>query len=362
VPNSDQAAKLNRGADRTRAVRVLVVDDCAVTREYLTHMFNASRVLEVIGTACNGAEALRFIEEQRPDVVTMDVNMPVMNGFEATRHIMSTDPLPIVILTASWDSEQVNMGFKALEAGALAALAKPRGLGHAESPAQVRELVSTVRALSEVKLVTRRWRDGKGSRPVERPRAPRRNRRILAVGTSTGGPPVLQRIMSALPADYPWPVVVVQHISPGFLEGMVDWLDQGCAVRVCAARDGDLLRPGVVYLAPDDVHMVVTEEETIALLDVPADNGLRPAVGRLFQSVADVYGGSATVVLLTGMGKDGAAELKKLRDCGAATIVQNRETCVVFGMPGEAVRLDAAMHTMSPDEIADFLVAEVARV
>jgi two-component system chemotaxis response regulator CheB len=342
-----------------RKLKLLIVDDSSTCREYLKYLFEKDGGFQVVGAARDGLEAVRLAERLRPDVITMDINMPVMDGIEASRKILETRPVPIVMVSEVWDSEEVQRAFAAMEIGALAGVQKPAGLGTKDAEESARKLLRTVKLMAEVPVmrrlpspaVSRSTVTSKLCCPVEG-----RNFQVVAMGASTGGPPVLKAILSRLPADYPLPVLVVQHISPGFLTGMVEWLRKVCRVHLRIATDGQRLRPATVYFAPDGFHMEVTGEGTLALRDAPPEHAVRPSVSFLFRSVAKVYGRDAVAVLLTGMGRDGAAELKELRDRGALTVAQNEETSVVFGMPGEAVRLGAARCVLHPAAIGDLLL------
>lgn len=343
-------------------IKVLVVEDSAVARELITHILSSDPEISVIGTAANGAEALEFVSRQKPDIITMDIIMPKMDGFEATRRIMETDPLPIVIVSASLVKEEVEKTWRAVEAGAVAVLEKPAYSDLVNKSGDAAGLVQTVKLMSQVKVV-RRWK----RTPLTQPAAPgparekivpRRPRqvKVVVMGASTGGPQTLHQILSRLPADYPAPILLVQHITPGFTAGFVDWLDRSCALRVRIAVHGERAVPGTVYVAPDGLQMKIDKVGGIAAVKDDPENGLRPAVSYLFRSAAGAFGDKAVGVLLTGMGRDGAAELKLMRDCGAITIAQDKESCIVFGMPGEALKLEAAEYSLSPDQIADMLV------
>jgi two-component system, chemotaxis family, protein-glutamate methylesterase/glutaminase len=256
-----------------------------------------------------------------------------------------------------------------MEAGAVACVEKPRGKAHPDYHAMAAHLVQTVKLMSEVKVI-RRWRRPPGPRipgqtgtqdptaPAFPPRAPREIE-LIGIGASTGGPPVLQTILSALPKDFPVPLLIVQHIAAGFVAGLVEWLNQTTGLKVQVAAYGAQPLPGHVYLAPDDFHLAVGPSGGIALSKEQPENGLRPAVAHLFRSLAQSYGPRAVGVLLTGMGKDGAQELKELKDCGAFTIAQDRETSVVHGMPGQAIALGGAVRVLPADKIAPALIALV---
>jgi two-component system chemotaxis response regulator CheB len=347
-------------------IEVLVVEDSAVVREFLVHLLSSSPQLHVVGTAGSGEEALQAVERWRPDVITMDINMPGMNGFEATRRIMETYPTPIIIVSGSWDPEEVATSFRAVEAGALAVMPRPFGVGHSEHQATATSLIQTVRLMAEVKVV-RRW-----GRPVRPAAAPVRVASIptiaeqvqaevqaVAIGASTGGPLVLRTILSGLPTTFLAPVFIVQHMAAGFMPGFVEWLGQSSALPISIAVHGQEALPGSVYVAPDGYHMQVQRGGRILLTDEPPEHGLRPSVSCLFRSVAQAYGANAVGVLLTGMGKDGAAELKTMRQGGAVTIAQDKESSVVHGMPGEALNLDAVSYVLSPEQIAAALASLV---
>lgn len=341
-------------------IRVLVVEDSAVVREFLVAVLEADPELHVAGTARDGAEAVEAVPRLRPDVITMDIHMPRMDGLEATRRIMETCPRPIVIVSGSTDWREVVGSFDAMEAGALAVLPRPPGPGHPDHASAAAELVRTVKLMAEVKLV-RRW---PRPRPVAaRPRAPAMGLApesskvgIVAIGASTGGPPVLHGILAALPRDFPAPLAIVQHMAVGFIGGFAEWLAQTSSMPVHLAAHGQSLLPGHVYLAPDGQQMTVVRGGRVVLTDGAPEHGLRPSASCLFRSVAEAYGCDAIAGLLTGMGRDGAEELKLLKDRGAITFVQDKDSSVVHGMAGEAIRLDAAMLVLPPEKIAPVLV------
>lgn len=349
-----------------KTINVLVVEDSPVAQMLVVHILNSAPHLRVLGTANNGQEALAFLERQRPDVIVMDIHMPGLDGYETTRRIMETQPVPIVVCSASFDPAEVAGTFRALDAGALALVAKPVGFGHSEYATMAAKLVETVTLMAEVKVVKRwpRSRTGATAAADSAPRVPARPAggaiKVVAVGTSTGGPPALHALLAGLPVDFPAPVVIVQHIAAGFLTGLVEWLGQAARFPVKIAEHGEGLQPGQAFLAPDGHHLGVTASGRIALSRLPPENGLRPAVSYLFRSVAEAFGAQAAGVLLTGMGRDGAEELKLLRDRGAMTYAQDAETSVVHGMPGEAIRLGGACHVLPPERIA-MALATLAR-
>jgi two-component system, chemotaxis family, protein-glutamate methylesterase/glutaminase len=351
----------------TGKIKVLVADDSPVMRALLVELLNAAADFEVIGAVGDGQAAIDFLERagSRPDVLLVDIHMPNLDGFEVTRRIMETRPLPIIICTATADPRELAITFRSIEAGAVACVEKPVALG-ADFEDRRRNLLQTLRLMAEVKVV-RRW--GR-QRPPHTAAPPEREPifgaaappviRFVGMGASTGGPPVLQTILSSLPKDFPVPLVIVQHIAPGFLGGMVEWLSETTGLRVHIAAHGTTPLPGHAYVAPDDFHLAVDTGGRLLLAREAREAGLRPSVSYLFRSLAHHCGPSAIGVLLTGMGKDGAAELKEMRDRGACTIAQDRETSVVHGMPGEAIERDAATMVLPADRIAGALIAQVA--
>ena len=338
-------------------IKALIVDDSPVARQLLDHILSADPEIRVVGFANDGEEAVELARRTKPDVITMDICMPKLNGYEATRRIMETCPTPIVVVSASWRPEDVDATFRSIEAGAVAVVQKPVGIGHPDYERAAQELVQTVRLMSEVKVITRRPRPAQRSKTSSTLEAaptgmvqPKTS--VVAIGVSTGGPPVLQTVLSLLPQEFPAPILVVQHIASGFLGGMVEWLDRATALSVKIATDGEPLERGHVYFAPDGLHMGVTQAGHVTLSSGPRENSMRPSASFLFRSVAAAFGRSAVGVLLTGMGRDGAEELKLLRDTGAVTVAQDEASSVVYGMPGEAARLGAATHILPPDQVA----------
>jgi len=343
-----------------RTINVLVADDSKVTRMFLVHLLESDAQIRVIGAVGDGQAAVDFVHSNAPDVVLMDMHMPRLDGFEATRRIMQTRPVPIVICTASANAKDVAIAFQAIEAGAIACVEKPLGSEHRDFETLAAQLLEAVKLMSEVKVVRRlaRSRPSPPPRPVDWQRAIAEIK-LVGIGGSTGGPPVLQTILAALPKDFPAPVLVVQHIAHGFLAGMAEWLNQTTGLRIHIASHGTCPLPGHVYLAPDDCHMGVGAGGAIVLTREEPEQGLRPAVLFLFRSLAEAYGPNVLGVLLTGMGSDGAAELKLMKDRGAITIAQDRDSSVVHGMPGVAIALGGATHVVAADGIAAALVALV---
>jgi two-component system chemotaxis response regulator CheB len=346
-------------------INVLVVDDSRTARMLLVHLLESDPRIHVLDAVDSGQAALELLKDRKPDVVLMDIQMPRLDGFETTRRIMETQPVPIIICTATTDPKEVATTFRAMEAGAVACLEKPVAPEHPDYAEQVRSLLETVKLMSEVKVV-RRWPRSRSNLAATAAtpaivEARRNGIRLIGIGASTGGPPVLQTIMAGLPKDFSVPLLIVQHIAHGFLSGLVEWLSQTTAWQVHIAGHDTLPLAGHAYLAPDDLHMGVSRSGRIRLTHEEPENNLRPAVSFLFRSMAEICGSDALGVLLSGMGKDGAAELKLMKDNGATTIAQDRESSVVHGMPGEAIELGGATHVLSADKIADTLITLVKR-
>lgn len=342
-------------------IKVLVAEDSTVTRMFLVHLLESDPRIRVIGAVPDGQAAIEFVRQTRPDVVLMDVHMPGVDGFEATRRIMESRPVPIVICSASANIRDVVVAFQAMEAGAIACVEKPLGGDDADFETLAAKLLETVRLMSEVKVVRRFARARPLAARAEQLR-PQSEVRLIGIGASTGGPPVLQMILASLPKDFPAPVLVVQHIARGFLPGMAEWLNETTGLRIHVASYGTVPLPGHVYLAPDDLHMGIGAAGTIVLTREAPENHLRPAVSYLFRSLAGTLGANALGVLLTGMGSDGAAEMKLMKDRGATTIAQDRDSSAVHGMPGLAIALGGATHVLAADRIAAALLAMVGNV
>ena len=336
-------------------IRVLIAEDSPTLRCLIRNVLESDPDLQVVGTARNGEEAMALLRELHPDIMTTDILMPRMDGYELIRKVMAEAPLPIVVLTSTTSDMELGITFNAVEAGALMVVGKPSGLPGDDPEAD--RLISQVKAMARVKVVRRRHPVRRGSRAGERRRLARRwpiprSVQLIGMGASTGGPPALQRILARLPSDLPVPIAVVQHISSGFVGGMARWLNDTTPLRVVVAEDRMHLRPATVYLAPDDHHMQVVEGGRIRLVDSPPVGGHRPSVTVLLESLARTHRASAVGVLLTGMGSDGANGLKALHDAGGTTIVQNEATCVVFGMPKQAVALGCVDEVLALDQIA----------
>jgi len=327
-------------------LRVLVVDDSPTFRALLRARLEEDGALAVVAEAGDGAEAARLTAEIEPDVVVMDVEMPDVDGYEATRRIMAESPTPVVIVSGR-DERAVQMSVAALEAGALTALTKPRGPDDARA---WRRFGRTVKAMAEVRVVRR-----PNGRPVGRQRrAPDRSASIVAMAASTGGPRAVRTILAALGPDFPVPILLVQHIGRDFAGGFATWLDASVPLRVRLARDGDALTPGHVHLAPPSRHLTV-HRGVVRLCPEPPIHGFRPSASATYASVARAYGERGLGVILTGMGRDGVEGLAELHRRGGHVVAQDSRTSVVDSMPGAALRAGIVHEVLPLPDISAYV-------
>ncbi len=352
-------------------IRCLVVDDARTFRAVMREILASAPGVEIVGEAGDGREAVALVKLLRPDVVTMDVRMPGVDGLAALGEIMQVAPTPVIIVSAEAGGEAQQLSFRGLQLGAIEVLAKPRQPGTAGFERQAEAIRQAVRAVAGLVLVGRQRAlplqlpavtpvhgtprpqvETARREPASAPRAlPEQAPEIVALGASTGGPAALATILSVLPRDLRVPIVVVQHISPGFEAGLARWLAATSRLRVCVAEGGEVLTPGHVYLAADGRHLGVGGRR-VRLSDAPPIEGFRPSATYLFESVAREYGRRAAGFVLTGMGRDGAAGLGELHRAGAYTAVQDAESSVIFGMPKAALEAGAADYVLDLDEIA----------
>ena len=346
-------------------IKVLIVEDSPVMQQLLAYAITSDPDLEVVGIAENGEEAIEAVKKIHPDVIAMDWHMPKLDGRQATRIIMETDPTPIVIVSGSSAPRETISSFSLIEAGALALVKKPPSIDHPDYKKETQELTQILRLMSEVKLVKRIGRTTREQIPVEplveKLIGKESEIQVVVIGASTGGPLVLQKILLGLPKNIQVPLLIVQHISQGFTEGFVEWLNNTTNFPVHIASHGEYPLPGHGYIAPDNLHMGIERGPKIILSGHDLENGLRPSVAYLFRTAANVFGSKAVGVLLTGMGRDGAEELKLLKEKGAVTFAQDKESSVVYGMPGEAEKLNAATYILSPEEIVTALIGLIKK-
>jgi two-component system chemotaxis response regulator CheB len=337
-------------------IRVLIVDDSALIRTILQQMLSDVPDIQVVGEAGNGQDAVRMALRLRPNVITMDIRMPVLDGLEATRQIMSVQPTPIVVVASSVHAADYNLAFNAIQAGALTVIEKPHGLLTQDYEAVRGQLVGTIRSMANVQIIPRQQTSvrakGVGPRTAMLHSFINRPIQAIAIGSSTGGPPVLQQIFSNIPKDFSIPILVVQHIMPAFLSGLVEWLRVSSNLPIQIARDRERITPGTIYFAPDDAHLLISPGG-IARIEASAPLlGQRPAATRLFQSVAAAIGADAVGVILTGMGEDGADGLVTMSQKGAHIIAQDQASSVVFGMPKAAIERGVVDEVLPPEQIA----------
>jgi two-component system chemotaxis response regulator CheB len=342
-------------------IRVLIAEDSVTDRELLKEILDGDPGFRVVGVAENGLRAVELARELRPDLITMDILMPLLDGLEATKEIMVQTPTPILVVSSALGERGVELSLHAIRAGALMAVEKPGAPGSPGFDRRRAQLLSLAKAMAEVKVV-RRWpataRRALPSPGVgEKPSTPAR---LIAIAGSTGGPAALHRILGDLPGDFPLPLVVVQHIANGFVAGLTEWLRSSCDLRVKVAEDGESLAARTAYIASDDRHLGVGLDRTVRLSADDPINGFRPSATHLFATAARAYGPAVVAVVLTGMGSDGVDGLRAVKEAGGKVIAQNEATSVIYGMPREAVAAGVVDVELPINEIGPRLAALVA--
>jgi two-component system chemotaxis response regulator CheB len=352
-------------------VRVLVVDDSALMRKLIPQIIERDPSIQVVGTAMDGEFALKKITELRPNVITLDLEMPRMGGMETLKEIMRRHHLPVIVVSAH-STEGASATFKALSLGAFDFVAKPKDAASAHMEAIAAELITKIKVAAQTRVP-----QGGGSipqyqyqmdTPVRSAKADMRPAKaraiggvptkIVAIGVSTGGPNAVQYLLSQLPADFPAAIVIVQHMPEGFTEMFAKRLDESCAIEVKEAQSGDLVTAGRALICPGNRHMRVKRMplgDIVVLSDEEKVNGHRPSVDLLFRSVAAEFGSKCVAVLMTGMGDDGADAMGEVKASGGLTIAQSEESCVVFGMPKAAIERGFAARVVSLDALANTL-------
>lgn len=308
-----------------------MVDDSAFMRKVITKMVDSDPQLTVVGTAFDGLNALKKIPQLQPDVITLDVNMPRMDGLATLKEIMVQHPLPVVMLSAD-TQEGAETTFTALKLGAVDYLPKPSGQISLDIAKVKNELVDKIKTAAQAKIVKH---ETVTRSPVELKQTT--NEKIVTIGASTGGPPAVEEILTQLPENTP-PILIVQHMPPGFTASFASRLNRLCSFEVKEAEEGDAIQQGQALIAPGGYHMMVTEDERIHLDGGPTLHGVRPAVDPMMQTAAEVYQSDTIGVVLTGMGRDASYGLQAIKKYGGKTLAQNEETCTVFGMPKVAIR------------------------
>src|ERR1700682_3780649 len=345
-------------------IRVLVVDDSALMRKLIPTILERDPSIEVIGTAMDGAFALKKIEEFHPDVVTLDLEMPRMDGMEALRLIMRRAPMPVIVFSTH-SREGAYSTFKALALGAIDFVAKPRDAAAGHLDAIAVELIEKIKVAKRASGRKIRLNVAVETGPPQKKpsRATLPPSRIVAIGISTGGPNALQYVLSQIPADFSATILIVQHMPEGFTEMFARRLDECCALDVQEARSGDLLLAGRVLICPGNRHMMVRRMprgDMAVLSDGLPVNGHRPSADVLFHSVAQEFGPSAVGVIMTGMGEDGAEGLGAIKAAGGMTAAQSEDTCVVSGMPRAAILKGYANKIVPLDSMGAFLISQCA--
>jgi two-component system, chemotaxis family, protein-glutamate methylesterase/glutaminase len=334
-------------------IRVVLADDCRMARHLLRSFLEGEGDFEVVGEARDGREAVELAFRLRPDVLTMDLEMPVMGGLEAIAEIMGRCALPILVVSSAADAPRA---FEAVRLGALDVMAKPTA-----DPAAIKAFAARVRLLSKVPVITHlRTAFRAPSSPAEvlpAPAAPLDPYpRVFALAASTGGPQALAQVLRGLPAGFPCPVLVAQHISDGFAAGMVSWLGSLCPLPVVLAEGRERLQPGVVYVSPAERHLVVQPSRHLLLRERGASDLFHPSCDALLRSVGEVFGSQAVGLILTGMSSDGVQGLACIRERGGVTLAQDEATSVIFGMNRSAIEAGAVQRVLPLEALAPEMV------
>lgn len=336
-------------------INLLLVENSIEIQNFLTRVFKETGI-HVIATASNGVDAISATKKHKPHIILMDIHLPEMNGLEATRIIMEKQATPIIIMT-SFEPEDVETTFRAVKAGALTVVKKPTKEEDHISKKTVKDLIHTIKIMSEIKVVGRKDSHPKITHThAAIPHKLKRSIEIVAIGASTGGQAAIETILSHLPKNFPVPILIVLHISSGFINGLANWLTESTGFPVHVASHGEIPFAGHAYLAPDGTHLGINSSGHLLLNLHKPENGFRPAISYMFRTVADVFKENAVGIMLTGMGRDGVDDLKRMNSFGAMTIAQDKESCVVFGMPGEAIKCGAVNYVLPPKKIADLLI------
>lgn len=348
-------------------IKILIVEDSPLVCKILTKVFESDPELRVVGIATTGKEAIKLVSELKPDIITMDIVMPDMDGIEATKHIMAYNPTPILLLTSSHQRKREAV-FQAISFGALDVAEKTNFEQSLVDENEQEALLNKLKFLARIKVIRH---------PLARlERKPVLSKMgdfapiqdnfgavsgVIAIAASTGGPQAVISILSRFPANIPYAVVLVQHIAKGFSEGLVDWLANSCSIKIKLAVNNEKISAATAYIAPNEVQMKVESGGIIRLSDDPPDGNFKPSANPLLSSVARVYKKSAIGVILTGMGRDGVSGIKAIKDSGGFTIAQDEKTSVIFGMPKEAIAAGAIDKILPMEKIADEILERLKR-
>lgn len=341
-------------------IKILIVDDSPTETELLRHIFEEEKDMHVIGCARNGKEAVELTAKLKPDLITMDLQMPIMDGIEATQLIMMENPVPIVVISAA-NNKSLNTTFLALEAGALSVIDKPLNAFDPLYKQARNRMIAVLRSMTEIKVIKKRFNTShtylKSTIPIK-VKNHHSDYEIIAMGASIGGPQVLKTILSNLSSDFPIPIVIVQHISAGFITGFCEWLNDHCDLTIKCAAENEILKGGTVYFAPENYHLQVKRRGNHLVSSLQKSqpiSGFCPSITVLFQSVANICGKKAIGILLTGMGSDGAQGLLEIKLNKGHTLIQDAKSSTVYGMAGIAEGLGAVDKIVEPDQFAPYL-------
>jgi two-component system, chemotaxis family, protein-glutamate methylesterase/glutaminase len=345
----------------TAPVRVLVVDDSALMRKLIPQILATDSSIQVVGTAMDGNFGLKKIGELRPQVVTLDLEMPGMGGLDMLKEIMRTHRVPVIVVS-SHSTQGASVTLKALSMGAFDFVSKPADVS-ARMPEIAKELIAKIKAAAQSRGIKIAAPAPSSAFPVEKavPPSSQPPTRVVAIGVSTGGPQALQYVLPQLPKDFPGSILIVQHMPEGFTDMFSRRLDEICAIRVKEAQSGDLLLPGRALVCPGSRHLKAKRlplGDVAVLSDEPRVNGHRPSVDVLFNSVAEEFRNKAIALLMTGMGEDGAQGMNHVKSAGGMTIAQSEDSCVVFGMPKAAIERGYAVRVVGLEAIANTLLAQ----
>lgn len=343
-----------------KKIRVLVVDDSAVMRKLITSLLEHDPEIEVVATAIDGSFAINKVDQLHPDVVTLDVDMPRVDGLTALKEIVARHTVPVVMLS-SLTTRGARLALQALELGAMDFVCKPKAAAQIGEVAE--ELILKVKTAARSRQYARKpATNGQLSRKTARVKAGKAPLRVIAIGASSGGPNALRQLLPKLPADFPVPILLVQHLPESFTGMFAKWLDERCEVSVKEARDGMLALPGTVVVAPGNAHLKVRRRPVgveVVIENSRPVNGHMPSVDVLFRSVAREFGENGAGLLMTGMGSDGAEGIGELKSAGGHTMAQDKESCMIFGMPRVAISKGYIDQVLPLNDMASYLISAV---
>lgn len=339
-------------------IKVLLVEDSQIALVILKKILNSSPQIEVVGEARTGLEGLALIPQVEPDVICTDLYMPQMDGLTFTSEVMALYPRPILVISVGVQQDDTHQVFQLLNAGAVDIFPKPPAGLSSEDEQIKQELINKIKILSGVKVLSRKRQYPLLNKlEIVHPSANFTKPKVVVIGASTGGPQALEELFAALPSNFPVPIICIQHICVGFLQGLIDWLAKSCRLSIQIAVSGDIPKPGRIYFPPEKLHLILDAMGRFVYSDAPPVMGHRPSITIAFESVAQFYGKATMGILLTGMGRDGAQGMSAIAATGGFTIAQDEATSVVFGMPKEAILLRAVKQVLPIHAIAPTLLS-----